>query len=301
MPYAIANDDCELYVKEWGPSDGRAVILIHGWPLNADSWDDIALALAQGGYRTIAYDRRGFGRSDQPWEGYDYDVLADDLAAVIEQTDSEGAAIVGFSMGGGEVARYLARHGTENVSQAALIASIVPFMLKTDDNPGGVDQSVFDGMTAGIKADRAGFMQTFAEMFYGQGWFTSPVSQGVLDAFFQSAMMAGQWPTLACAEAFATTDFRGDCAAFTIPTLIVHGTNDKTVPIDSSSREAAKLIPHAQLIEYDGAPHGLTITHRDRLIADLLAFLGGAQVAPHEEIPVAATIHPPLGGLQPAL
>ena len=275
MPYVATDDDTDLFIKEWG--DGPPVILMHGWPLNADSWDDVALGLANAGFRAISYDRRGFGRSEQTWEGYDYDTFADDLAAVIDQAsdESEKVAIVGFSMGGGEVARYLSNHGAEKISHAALIASVVPYMLKTDDNPDGVDQSVFDEMTDGMNADRAGFMQTFAEQFYGVGWISSPVSQGVLDAFFQSAMMAGQHPTLAAAAAFSSTDFRPDTSAFTMPTLILHGTADKTVPIDASARQAARMIPHAQLIEYDGAPHGLLVTNKDDVIRDLIAFLQG--------------------------
>jgi non-heme chloroperoxidase len=299
MPYVTAADETELYVKEWGPSDGRPVILIHGWPLNADSWDDVALGLANAGFRAIAYDRRGFGRSDQPWEGYNYDTLADDLAAVIEQCDADDAAIVGFSMGGGEVARYLLKHGTGSVRQAALISSVVPFMLKTDDNPHGVDPSVFDGMTEGMKDDRAAFMQTFAKGFFGVGFLTSPVSDAVLDAFFQSAMMAGLHPTLACAKAFAMTDFRADTAAFTIPTLIIHGTSDQTVPIDSSAREAAKLISHARLVEYDGAPHGVLVTHKADVLRDLLAFLNGEEVVADQEIPRIDRIDPTISGLQP--
>ncbi len=299
MPYVTAADDAELYVKEWGPSDGRPVILIHGWPLNADSWDDITLGLANAGFRAIAYDRRGFGRSDQPWEGYNYDTLADDLACVIEQCDAEDAAIVGFSMGGGEVARYLSKHGTDNVSQAALISSVVPFMLKTADNPTGVDQSVFDDMTAGMEDDRAAFMQTFAKGFFGVGLLTSPVSHAVLDGFFQSAMMAGLHPTLACANAFATTDFRPDMAAFTIPTLIIHGTADQTVPIDASAREAIKHIPHAKFIEYDGAPHGVLVTHKAEVLRDLLAFLNGEEVSAGQEIPGTDRIDPTIAGLQP--
>jgi non-heme chloroperoxidase len=299
MPYVTAADDTELYVKEWGPADGRPVILIHGWPLNADSWDDITLGLANAGFRAIAYDRRGFGRSDQPWDGYDYDTLADDLASVIEQCDAEDAAIVGFSMGGGEVARYLSKHGTGDVSQAALISSVVPYMLKTADNPDGVDQSVFDSMTEGMKDDRAAFMQTFAKGFFGVGFLKSPVSDAVLDGFFQSAMMAGLHPTLACAKAFATTDFRSDLSAFTIPTLIIHGTSDQTVPIDPSARQAAKHVPHAKLIEYDGAPHGLLVTHKVEVLRDLLAFLNGDEVSAGQEITGTDRIDPTIAGLQP--
>jgi non-heme chloroperoxidase len=299
MPYITAADGTEIYVKEWGPRSGRPVVLIHGWPLNADSWDDILLGLADAGFRVIAYDRRGFGRSDQPWEGYDYNTLADDLACVIEQCDAERAAIVGFSMGGGEVARYLSRYGTANLRQAALIASVVPYMLKTGDNPNGVDQSVFDSMTEGMKDDRAAFMQTFAKGFFGVGFLTAPVSDAVLDGFFQSAMMAGLHPTLACAKAFATTDFRPDLAAFTIPTLIIHGTSDQTVPIDASAREAIKHIPHAKLIEYDGAPHGVLVTHKADVLRDLVAFLNGAKVSTGEEIPGTGRIDLTIAGLQP--
>jgi non-heme chloroperoxidase len=273
MPYVATDDDCDLFVKEWGPPEGDPVVLIHGWPLCADSWDDVAVGLAEAGRRVIAYDRRGFGRSEQMWDGYDYDVFADDLKAVIEQCDAQGAAIVGFSMGGGEVARFLARHGTADVSHAALIASIVPFMLRTDDNADGVPQDVFDGMIAGITADRAGFMQDFAKTFYGVGVFSRPVSQGVLDWTFQMAMQAGLHGTLECVRAFSSTDFRADCAAFDVPTLIVHGTGDNIVPIEASGRAAAKLIPHARLIEYDGGPHGLLATHKDDVVRDLLAFL----------------------------
>ncbi len=277
MPHVTARDDTKLYVKEWG--SGQPVVLIHGWPLNADSWDDVALGLAGAGFRAIAYDRRGFGRSDQPWEGYDYDTFADDLACVIDQcADGQPVSLVGFSMGGGEVARYLSRHGAGKVVSAALVSSVVPFMRKRDDNPGGVPHDVFDAMKQQIHDDRFGFLQTFAKQFYGVGFFAKPVSQGVLDAAFAMAVMGGQWPTLACLNAFATTDFRPDCAAFTVPTLIVHGTGDTTVPIDPTARHAAQLIPHAQLIEYDGAPHGVLATHKTELTRDLIAFLAAAKV-----------------------
>ncbi len=280
MPFIANRDDDDIYVKQWGDGDvdnggttSRDVILIHGWPLNADSWDDVALPLARAGYRVLAYDRRGFGRSDQPWGGYDYDTFADDLADVMEAADSEDATLVGFSMGGGEVARYLSRHGRDKVKQAALISSVVPFMLKTADNPDGADASVFEGMKADITADRAAFMRTFFPQFYGNGWITKSVSDGVLDASFQAAMMAGLWPTLACVDAFSSTDFRSDMPAFDLPTLILHGTDDRTVPINVSARRAAVAIPHAQSIEYDGAAHGLLVTNKDEVVRDLLAFL----------------------------
>ncbi|CAA9534204.1 MAG: Non-heme chloroperoxidase [uncultured Sphingosinicella sp.] len=273
MPIIETRDGTEIYVKDWG-NDGRPVILIHGWPLSADSWDDQAMALAQAGYRVLAYDRRGFGRSDQPWEGYDYDTFADDLADVIEAAEIESdAAIIGFSMGGGEVARYMSRHGGKGVSQAALIGSVVPYMLKTPDNPEGVDQSVFEQIAAGINKDRPDFFRSFFKDFFGVGVISHPVSQAVVDWAWRLAMQAGLRPTLAAAEAFGTTDFRPDLAAFTVPTLIIHGTSDATVPIDATARAAAKGIAGSRLIEYEGAPHGLFATHKDRLTADLLEFL----------------------------
>ena len=271
MAYITTNDNAKLRVKDWGT--GRPVILIHGWPLSADSWDDQAMAIADAGFRVIAYDRRGFGLSDQTWNGYEYDTLADDLAAVIKETNATDATIVGFSMGGGEVARYLSRHNGKNVRQAALIASIVPFMLKTPDNPNGVDQATFEQITAGIKADRAHFFAGFFKDFYGIGLLSKPVSDELLEWSRQTAMQASLKAILDCAIAFGTTDFRGEVSAFTVPTLIVHGTGDKTVPIDATAREAAKGIAHAKLIEYDGAPHGLLATHKERITQDLLDFL----------------------------
>ena len=272
MSHVTTSDNTRLHVKDWGT--GRPVILLHGWPLSADSWDDQALALATAGYRAIAYDRRGFGRSDQPWSGYDYDTLADDLAAVIEQTGAQDATIVGFSMGGGEVARYMSRHGGKNVAKAALISSVVPYMLKTSTNPHGVDQSVFDEMTQGMKEDRAKFFAVFFKDFFGVGLVSHPVSDELLQWARAVAMQAGLKPTLECAASFATTDFRPDLAAFRVPTLVVHGTADKTVPIDATGRAAAKGIANSVLVEYDGAPHGVFATHKDRFTQDLLRFLG---------------------------
>jgi non-heme chloroperoxidase len=273
MPYVTTHDKTQLYYKDWG--SGRPVILIHGWPLSSDSWDDQAMAIADAGMRAIAYDRRGFGRSSQPWSGYDYDTLADDLATVIEQTGAKDAAIVGFSMGGGEVARYMSRHGGKNVVKAGLIASVVPFMLKTADNPHGTDAAVFDQITTGIKEDRAKFFGSFLKDFYGVGLVSHPTSGEHVQASWNVAMQAGLRPTLACAKAFATTDFRPDLKAFRCPTLIIHGTADKTVPIDASGRAAAKGIASSTLIEYDGAPHGLFATEKERFTRDLLAFLKG--------------------------
>ncbi len=275
MPYITTRDNTRLYVKDWG--SGRPVIMMHGWPLSADTWDEAAMAIANAGFRAIAYDRRGFGRSDQPLDGYNYDTLADDLAAVIAETGATDATIVGFSMGGGEVARYMSRHGGRNVAQAALIASVVPYMLQTPDNPNGVPQATYDQIMAGLKEDRAKFFTGFFRDFYGVGLVSHPVSNEVIEWSRNVAMMAGVPGTLGCAQAFSTTDFRPDLAAFNVPTLIVHGTDDSIVPIATSARQAAAAIPNATVIEYEGAPHGLFATHKERLTSDLLAFLQQAQ------------------------
>jgi pimeloyl-ACP methyl ester carboxylesterase len=271
MPRIKTRDGVELYAKDWG--QGRPVILLHGWPLTADTFDDLSMAIADAGMRAIAYDRRGFGRSEQPFNGYDYDTLADDLADVIASTGANDATILGFSMGGGEVARYMSRHGGANLRSAVLVASVVPYMLQTEDNPNGTPQSTFDEMTEGMVEDRAHFFAGFFKDFYGVGMFDKAVSSEVLDWSVRQAMMAGLKPTLACAMAFATTDFRPDLAAFNVPTLIIHGTDDKTVPIDAAGRAAAAGINQSTLIEYEGAPHGLFATHRQRFIDDVLAFL----------------------------
>ena len=273
MPFAKTRDGTDLYVKDWG--QGRPVILLHGWPLSADMWDPQMIALADAGFRAIAYDRRGFGRSDQPSSGYEYDTLADDLAAVIEQTQSTDAAIVGFSMGGGEVARYMSRHDGRGVVAAGLIASVVPYLLQTDDNPDGVPAAMFEQIKDGIRKDRYNFFRrTFMPQFFGAGYVTSPVSDDVVDWASAVAGMASLKATLACVDAFGRTDFRPDLPAFRVPTLIVHGTSDKTVPIDPSGRAAARGIAGSQLVEYDGEPHGLNVTASDRLTQDLLTFLG---------------------------
>ena len=271
MNYVATADKTKLYVKDWG--SGQPVVMMHGWPLSSDSWDDQAMAIADAGYRAIAYDRRGFGRSSQPWSGYDYDTLADDLAAVIEQTGAQDAVLMGFSMGGGEVARYLSRHAGKSVKKAVLIGSVVPFMLKTGDNPQGTEQAVFDRMGQAIKEDRAKFFAGFFKDFYGVGMLSSPVSDELIQASCNVALQASLKATLECAKSFATTDFRPDLPAFKVPTLIIHGTSDQTVPIDAAGRAAAKGIAGSTLIEYEGAPHGLFATEKDRLTKDLLAFI----------------------------
>ena len=271
MATITTRDGVALYVKDWGA--GRPVVLLHGWPLSADTFDDLGLALAGAGMRAIAYDRRGFGRSDQPWGGYDYDTLATDLADVIEKTGARGAALVGFSMGGGEVVRYLSRVRDHTVTQAVLIGSVVPYMLQTADNPKGVPQAVFDQMAQGIAADRATFWAGFFPQFYGTGILTRTVSQEVIDWSCHLAMQASLKATLDCVTAFATTDFRPDLKAVTVPTLIIHGTEDAIVPIDVSSRQAAPGIAGSVLKEYEGGPHGLLASHKDQLRDDVLGFL----------------------------
>ena len=270
MPYATAKDGTRLYYKDWGT--GPAVVLTHGWPLSSDTYDDVALALAERGCRAIAPDRRGFGRSDQPWDGYDYDTFADDLVAVLLDAGVEGPiGLAGFSMGGGEVARFVSRN-PGRVSRAALVASVVPFLLQTDDHPEGAPREVFDGMVEGIAADRPAFFDAFLKDFFGVGWMKHPVSDAVVRNAWRQAMMAGLKPTLACVRAFSETDFRPDLANFTMPTLVIHGSDDRTVPIDLTARAAAKAIPNARLVEYEGSAHGLFASDSKRLTGDLVEF-----------------------------
>jgi len=275
MAYAKAKDGTMLYHKDWG--EGRPVVLLHGWPLSGDTFDDLGLALAERGFRAIIPDRRGFGRSDQPWSGNDYDTYADDVAAILEHCKvAEPVALVGFSMGGGEVARFLTKQGKQRVSAAVLISSVVPYMLQTDGNPNGVPQSTFDEMTAGMRKDRAHFFTGFFKDFFGDGLLNQPVSSEVEMNAWRQAMMAGLHPTLAAAKAFATTDFRPDLKSFDgVRTLVIHGTSDKTVPIDATGRVVTEQVPGARLIEYDGSAHGLFAIEKERLIADVCEFLEG--------------------------
>ena len=269
------RDGTHLYAKVWG--EGRPVVLIHGWPLSADSWDPVSHALADAGFKAIAYDRRGFGRSQQPSGGYDYDTFADDLADVMAARGADAdVALVGFSMGGGEVVRYMARHGGKGVSQAALIGAVTPRMLRDETNPDGVPQETFDDMANAMLEDRAHFLRGFLKDFYGVGLLAKPVSEEVLQSSWNTAMQAGLRPTLLAAQAFASTDFRPDLPHMTVPTLVIHGTADKTVPIEATGREMARRLANAVLIEYDGEPHGLFATQTRRLIGDLLTFLTGA-------------------------
>ena len=270
----IANK-AKLYVKDWG--QGEPVVLIHGWPLSSDSWDWIAIKLVEAGYRVISYDRRGFGRSEQTWAGYDYDTFADDLRGVIEDKQLSNVTLVGFSMGGGEVARYLSRYQAKDIKQVALISSVVPFLLKTDDHPEGVDGSVFQGMIEGILDERPKFFNEFFKDFYGVSLLSHAVSDEFIKWNTQVAMQASLKATVDCVRAFAYTDFRADLAAFTVPVLVIHGTSDKTVPIGITAHAVKKALPEAILIEYEDEPHGVLATQQARVAQDLLNFLGTAK------------------------
>lgn len=260
-----------IHVKDMG--SGHPVVLIHGWPLSGDMWEYQTLALLEAGFRVVTYDRRGFGQSGHPADGYTYDVFAADLAAVIDHVGAPKVSLAGFSMGGGEVARYLSRYGSAKVARAVLISSVVPYLLKDDSNPNGVDASVFEEMIGQVRADRFAFLQSFAKTFYGVGLVSQPVSSALLDWTFALAIMASPKATIDCVQAFGRTDFRRDMSAFDIPTLVIHGTGDETVPIDPTGRAAAAAILGAQFIAYDGEPHGLFATAPGRLNDDLIRFL----------------------------
>lgn len=272
MPSFQTRDGTRIRYKHVG--EGRPVIFIHGWPLSGDSWDPIMMKFADAGFKAIAYDRRGFGRSDHAATGYDYDTFSDDLADLMKELGlTSDVGLVGFSMGGGEIARYLSRHEGKGVSRVALVSSIVPFMKKTDDNPDGVPQDTLDEMTKGMKTDFRGFFTDFFKDFYGDGWTSNKVSDEEKHWAWMTTMMSAQWATLQSAGAFANTDFRPDLASFNVPTLVVHGTKDKTVPIDATGRQVAEKVSGAKLIEYDGEPHAVFATQTERLGDDLLAFM----------------------------
>ncbi|MEX0164339.1 alpha/beta hydrolase [Pseudomonas brassicacearum] len=272
--YITTQDGVQLYYKDWGPKDGQVVTFSHGWPLNSDSWESQMLFLADQGYRVIAHDRRGHGRSSQPWEGNDMDHYADDLATVINALDLNDVTLVGFSTGGGEITRYIGRHGTDRVKKAALISAVPPMMLQTEDYPGGLPIEVFDGLRKASLDNRSQLYRDIASgPFFGFNRDGANVSQGLIDSFWVQGMQAGHKNTYDCIAAFSATDFRADLAAFDVPTLIVHGDDDQIVPIDASAHAAAELVQNAELIVYPGAPHGLTDTHKDRLNQDLLDFL----------------------------
>ncbi|MFD9117611.1 alpha/beta fold hydrolase [Streptomyces bottropensis] len=272
MPYVTARDGARIFYKDWGT--GRPVVLSHGWPLNSDSWEAQQLFLASNGFRAIAHDRRGHGRSSQTWHGNEMNTYADDLATLIDTLDLRDATLVGFSTGGGEVARYIGRHGTGRIAQLVLVSAVPPFMLKTDDNPGGLPMEVFEAIRAGSFADRSQLYHDLADgPFFGHNRPGSDVSQGVRDAFWLQSMQAGHRGAYECVAAFSATDFRADLDAFDVPTLVVHGDDDQVVPFEVGGKASAARIKNATLKVYPGAPHGITDTHREQLGVDLLDFL----------------------------
>jgi non-heme chloroperoxidase len=285
MPYITTLDGTEIYYKDWGT--GQPVVFSHGWPLSADAWDDQMLFLASHGFRCIAHDRRGHGRSSQPWDGHEMNIYADDLAALVKTLHLTDVIHVGHSTGGGEVARYIGRHGSSRVAKAVLISAIPPHLLKTDDNPAGVPIEAFDQLRAAILADRSQFFTDLSAPFYGANRDGATVSQGLRDSFWLQAMLTGMKPVYECLKAISETDFTADLKRFDVPTLIIHGDDDQIVPIGASARRSIELVPGAKLLVYEGAPHGLPSTHKDRINQDLLAFF---------QEPSPARVEPALAG-----
>ena len=265
------KDGTNIYYKDWGT--GQPVVFSHGWPLNADAWDDQTFLVASHGYRAIGHDRRGHGRSSQPWDGNDMDTYADDLAALIETLDLKDAVLVGHSTGGGEVTRYIGRHGTSRVAKAVLVGAVPPLMLKTEANPGGLPIEAFDQIRAGVSADRSQFYKDLSAPFYGANRPGSKVSQGIRDMFWLWSMQVGLKAAFDCIKAFSETDQTEDLKKFDIPTLIIHGDDDQIVPIGDSALLSSKIVKGATLKIYPGAPHGLMSTHKEQFNADLLSFL----------------------------
>lgn len=273
MPYIRLSDGAELFFKDWGPTDGAPVVLSYGWPLNSDAWEATARALAENGYRAIAHDRRGHGKSTQTWDGNEMDTYADDLAALLDDLDLTGAALIGHSTGGGEIAHYVGRHGTARVAKLVLVSAVPPLMVRRDDNPHGLPGETFDAIRAGEAANRSQLYRDLADgPFFGHNR-TGGVPQGTRDAFWLQGLASGTRNAYECIAAFSATDFRADLAKIDVPTLVVHGDDDQIVPFEISGKLTAELIPNARLLVYEGGAHGLPDTDRDRLHADLLAFL----------------------------
>ncbi|MCW4469642.1 alpha/beta hydrolase [Flavobacterium sp. MFBS3-15] len=280
MPFITTNsvslsgrsEEVNIFYQDIGR--GKPVVLIHGWPLNYQMWEYQLNELPKNNIRVIAYDRRGFGLSSRPWEGYDYDTFAQDLQTLLQELDLTDVTLVGFSMGGGEVARYLAKYNTDGrVTKAALISSVTPFLLKTENNPNGVPQEQFDGMREQLEDDRPKFLASFSKAFYGVGVFSQPVSDEILKHDINLAMQGSGYATIKSMQAWSATDFRDDLRNIRIPLLVLHGKADETVPIAVSAEETVKIVPHAQYIVYDDAPHGLYYTHKNKFNEDIINFV----------------------------